>query len=127
MLEHLAGRAGDLLEEVQRVAEVERLVIAVVARVGLFQQKWPYLHSPALFNLCEVDVIGTENSIIVLNDRYVIVNDCEFPNVFLEDLDQVYAEVVALVAIKHLAEDAPAVFDAVEGLTNEVVAVVLAG
>ena len=127
MLEHLAGRAGDLLEEVQRVAEVERLVIAVVARVGLFQQERPYLHSPAFFNFCEVDVIGTKDSIIVLNDGYVIVNDCEFPNVFLEDLDQVYAEVVALVALEHLAEDAPAVFDAVECLTNEVVAVVLAG
>lgn len=125
-MEHLAWGACDFLEEVQSVAVVKGLIIAVITRVCFLQQKRPNFYSLIVLNLCGVDVIRPKDSIIMLNDRYIVIYDRKLPYIFLEYLDQVYPEIVALVGFEHLAQDASAIFYAVEGLTYEIVAVVLA-
>lgn len=62
----------------------------------------------------------------MLNDRYIIVYHCKLPYIFLEDLHQIYPKIVILMGLEHFVKDASAIFDAIEGFSYEVVAVVLA-
>lgn len=57
----------------------------------------------------------------MFNDRYIIIYYCKLPYIFLEDLDQIYPKIVVLMGFEHFAEDASAIFYAVECLSYEVV------
>lgn len=62
----------------------------------------------------------------MFKDRYIVIDNCILPHVFLEYFEQVNAEAIALVYLEHLAEYALAILDAAEGLANEIVALVRA-